>query len=458
MIDWPGKNVTIFGLGRTGEAAARYLHAQGAHVLVTDSGANATQESAAAALRAEGIDVELGGHSERSWKEPDAIVLSPGVPPGIAPIESAVRLGIPVMSELDAVWGDCRAPIHAVTGTNGKTTTTALLHHVLTEAGLRSILCGNNDLPLSEALRTLPTPDVYVVEVSSYQLETAHAFHPRVAAMLNVTPDHPRHGDMENYAAVKGRIFAMQGPGDSAVVNADDALCSAQRLPSGVARIPFSLDAARQTGACVEAGHIRFREETVMPVAELPLPGRHNLANVLAVVAMARAAEISSEAIAAGIRSFKGVPHRIEFVRELIGVRFYNDSKSTNVDSLRVALESFSQPVVLIAGGRGKGAGYGMLEPLIRKQVRSLVLIGEDGPKMAAAWGHAVPSLMATTMDEAVHMAADAAEAGDVVLLSPGCASFDWYNNFEERGADFRACVESLTEAVPYAEDMLHGA
>lgn len=458
MMDWRGKRVTVFGLGRTGEAVARYIHGRGGAVLVTESGENPAQQHAAETLRAEGIDVELGGHSERASQQCDAVVLSPGVPPGIAPIEQAARRGVPVMSEIEAVWADCGAPIHAVTGTNGKTTTTALLHHVLGAAGQRAILCGNNDLPLSEALRSSPTPDVYVVEVSSYQLECALHFRPQIAAMLNVTPDHPRHGAIENYAAVKSRIFAAQGEGDTAVLNADDPLTAKRPLPAGVQRVPFSLDSPQPLGAWVDGGTIRFGEEVILPVGELPLPGRHNLANVLAVVAMARAAGVAGHLLAEGIRSFRGVPHRIEFIRELAGVRYYNDSKSTNIDSLRVALESFSKPIVLIAGGRGKGAGYGPLEPLIRQHVRSLVLIGEDGAKMAAAWGHAVPSLMAESMDEAVHMAADAAEWGDVVLLSPGCASFDWYNNFEERGADFRTRVEALAVSAPLVEDRLHGA
>lgn len=458
MIDWTGKRVTVFGLGRTGEAVARYLQSRGATVLITDSGNTEAQQAAAVGLREDGIEVELGGHSDRCWGEADALVLSPGVPPGITPIVAGAARGIPVMSELEAVWGDCRAPILAVTGTNGKTTTTALLHHVLEAAGLRTVLCGNNDVPLSSALMQSPTPDFYVVEVSSYQLETAHEFRPRVAAMLNVTPDHPRHGAIENYAAVKARIFQAQGEGDTAVMNADDPLTANRYLPPGVQRTPFSLAAPCSDGVWVNDGVIRYRDETILQVSELPIPGRHNLANVLAVVAMARAAGVPAEQLAAGIRSFRGVPHRIEFVRELQGTRYYNDSKSTNIDSLRVALESFSQPIVLIAGGRGKGAGYGSLEPLVRRQVRALVLIGEDGPKMAAAWGHAVPSLMAGSMSAAVQQAHDIAEPGDVVLLSPGCASFDWYNNFEERGADFRSCVAGLAAAAPVSEDMLHGA
>jgi UDP-N-acetylmuramoylalanine--D-glutamate ligase len=457
MHPFANKRMTIFGLGRTGQAAARYLHGQGAIILVTESGDTPALQEQATALRGEGIAVELGGHSARVL-DSDVIVLSPGVPTNLPILEQARDLGVRISSELEVVWRDRGVPIYAVTGTNGKTTVTALLHHVLTTAGQRSVLCGNNDLPLSEALRTLPKPDCYVLEVSSYQLESTYTFRPQVAAVLNVTPDHPRHGTLQQYAAVKNRILGFQAAGDVSVLNADDPIVSDMAIADGVEVLTFSTKGKPDAAVRVEAGMVTFKGEAILPQADIPLPGKHNLANVLAVVAMACAAGVPAADVAHGIRSFRGVPHRIEPVRTLGGVTYYNDSKSTNIDSLRVALESFTQPVVLIAGGRGKGAGYGTLEALVRKHVRALVLIGEDGPKMAAAWGHAVPSLTATSMEEAVQLAADAADPGDAVLLSPGCASFDWYNNFEERGEDFRACVNALEEATPFTEELLNGA
>jgi UDP-N-acetylmuramoylalanine--D-glutamate ligase len=446
MSPHAGKRITIFGLGRTGMAAARYLHACGARVWVTDAGDTDAIRNAAETLRAEGIACETGGHTPRAL-EADCIVLSPGVPPALRILDEARAAGIPVVSELEAVWADAAAPIIAVTGTNGKTTTTALVHHILTHAGKRSILCGNNDLPLSEALRTLPTPDWYVLEVSSYQLETARTFHPRIAAVLNVTPDHPRHGSFENYARIKASIYARQDASDWAVFNHDDATVSAmarEGLPSR--RVNFSIGPDGDWH--VEEGQIRHHVDAPILAAEdVLLRGAHNLSNVLAAVAVtACVPNLNTAQIADAIRTFRGVPHRIEYLRTLDGVAYYNDSKSTNVDSLRVALEAFREPIVLIAGGRGKDSDYTTLTPLIQQHARALVLIGEDAPKMAAAWQGVAPLHQAATMAGAVAQARGLACAGDVVLLSPGCASFDWYNNFEARGEDFRACVMALPQ------------
>jgi len=444
--DIAGRRATVFGLGRSGAAAARLLRHLGAVPLVTDGGSSDAMESTAETLRAEGIETETGGHSERATSEVDLIVLSPGVPPGIAPIKAARERGVPVISELELAWPYAKAPIHAVTGTNGKTTTTELLAHMLRAAGIDTCLSGNNDLPLSEAVLR-PAPQAFVVEVSSYQLESVETFAPRSAAMLNLTPDHfGRHYDMKEYARVKARIFENMGPGATAVVNADDTWSTAMAVPAGVSRVLFGLEHAADWS--LADGIITCGGVSLMEAAELQIPGRHNLYNTLAALALAEAAGVSPRDAAAYACGFQGVEHRIEFVAEIGGARYYNDSKSTNIDSLRVALESFAAPIVLIAGGRGKGSPYEALLPVVEKQVKAAVLIGEDAPALEAAWGKRLRTVRADSMAAAVAEAAALSAAGDIVLLSPGCASFDWYSNFEERGRDFKACVQSLGQTA----------
>jgi UDP-N-acetylmuramoylalanine--D-glutamate ligase len=451
MRDWSGKRVTVVGLGRTGLAAARYFHRRGARVMVTEAAATPGILQNAALLRGEGIAVETGGHGPTTLSETECIVLSPGVPVTLPPLAEAASRGVPVWSELEAAWTDFTAPIAALTGTNGKTTTTALLDHLVKQSGSTSVLCGNNDLPLSAALDRGENADWYVVEVSSYQLESAYTFRPRVAAVLNVTPDHPRHGTLQQYAAVKARIFQSLQPGDVAVVNQDCPLTSVMPTPGGVRRLTFSLRG--EGDARVADGQLQFQGQPILAVERLRLKGEHNIANALAAMTMAMAMQLPVAAVAEGLASFSGVRHRIEHIADVGGVPCYNDSKSTNLDSLRVALQSFQEPIVLIAGGRGKESDYSTLTELVHGKAVALIAIGEDGPAMGAAWGDAVPCHAASSMDEAVAIGLNCAPRGAVLLLSPGCASFDWYNNFEERGDDFRACVLRRAGAPVHGRD-----
>ncbi|MBI1317774.1 MAG: UDP-N-acetylmuramoyl-L-alanine--D-glutamate ligase [Candidatus Hydrogenedens sp.] len=450
--DIAGKRVAVVGLGRTGAAAARLLQSRGAEVLVTDSTTSDAHQTAAAALRAEGIEVEIGGHSAGAFSDADLIVLSPGVPPRMAPLHAARDRGVPIISELELAWPFARAPIFAVTGTNGKTTTTELLTHLLRTEGREVVLAGNNDLPLSEAVRLYEPPAAYVVEVSSYQLESIETFAPKAAAVLNLTPDHfGRHTDMTEYARVKAQIFAYQVPGCTAIVNADDAWTTGMAVPAGVRRVTIGLD--HDADWRVDGGLILHGGDALLAAAELQLPGRHNLYNVLAALALAECAGVKPRHAAQHATRFRGVEHRIEFVLEAGGVKYYNDSKSTNVDSLRVALESFAEPVVLIVGGRGKGSPYEALLPEVQAHVKAAVLIGEDAPALEAAWGGTVETARAESMDASVRAAAGLASPGMVVLLSPGCASFDWYGNFEERGRDFKACVQRLASPASAVQE-----
>lgn len=442
-----GKKVVVVGMGRSALGAVRLLLHQGACPFVTDAADGPDLLHHKENLAALGVPFETGGHGDGTFADAAAIILSPGVPPSVSPVAAARERGVPVLGELEYASRFCTMPILAVSGTNGKTTVTELLRHVISTCGRGVALAGNNDTPLSDVALLDPAPDFAVVEVSSYQLETCSTFHPRVAAILNLTPDHlGRHGTMEGYAQVKARIFARQTAGDVAIVNADDPWTRVMEVSAGVRRMTFSLEEPQADGLHAAGDTILHGEEPVASLADNPLPGRHNLANVLAALAVARAVDLPWDSVLEGLRSFQGVEHRIEPVRELAGVRWYNDSKSTNVDSLRVALESFDAPIVLIAGGRGKGSDYGVLSDLVRARVKHLVAIGEDAPLLEAAFGDLVQVSRADSMKAAVLAARGAASRGGIALLSPGCASFDWYANFEQRGADFKRVVSALRE------------
>lgn len=440
-----GKRVTIAGLGETAAALARLLLRAGAEPFVSESGGPEGREELISSLEAIGVPFELGGHTHAAFERADLCVPSPGVPPSIVPLRAAAARGIPVLGELEVAWRCCPARVLAVTGTNGKTTTTELLHAMARACGVDALLAGNNKVPFSAAVLREPAAECIVLEVSSYQLETARTFRPGAAAVLNLTPDHlGRHRTLEEYAGVKARILANQAAGDTAVLNEDDPFTHAMPVPDGVRRVGFSMRTRPRDGFWVDGTVIREGGEAVTSVDKVPIPGAHNLRNVLAALAMARAAGFPREPVLQALRAFPGVEHRIERVAAIDGAEWFNDSKSTNVDSLKVALESFERPVVLIAGGRGKGTGYAALRELVRARVKALVVLGEDAPLLEADLRGAAPVTRADGMADAVARARAAAAPGDVVLLSPGCASFDMYGNFEERGRDFKQCVNAL--------------
>jgi UDP-N-acetylmuramoylalanine--D-glutamate ligase len=438
------KKVTVVGIGRSGLAAARLLARHGANPFLTDS------RSEAAILQSETVRAqvsefawETGGHSAEAWADTSLVVLSPGVPPKAPGLQGAWESGVEIISELELASRLCTARIAAVTGTNGKTTTTELLFAMLKAGGLNVGLAGNNAVPLSEALLIAPPPAWLVLEVSSYALETAVSFRPDVAAVLNLSPDHlGRHGSMEVYASVKARIFARQRVGNTAVLNLDDEAVAAMAVPEGVTRRTFSTGGHADAAVRGENGSILAGEDVIANVTDIPIPGRHNLENSLAAIACCRAIDAPWEGCLAGLRAFQAVEHRLEKVCERDdGAVIYNDSKSTNLDSLRVALESFDRPVVLIAGGEGKGSDYGVLAGQVAAQVKMLFAVGSDAPKIVAAFGGVTKVVEAGDLTHAVPEALAAAGSGDVVLLSPGCASFDQYANFEERGRHFKELV-----------------
>ncbi len=445
-----GKKVTVVGMGHTALALIELLQRERAAPFVTEHKASSEVADARAHLDAAGVPYECGGHTERALEGASLVVPCPGVPHTAAPVKLARDKGVPVLSELGVASQFAPCPLIAVTGTNGKTTTTELIRAMLERCGHRVLLAGNNDMPFSEAVLAGTEPDYIVLEVSSYQLEAPGGFHPWIAVVLNVTPDHmDRHGSLDAYAAVKARIFANQAEGDSAIVNFDDDRVRDMPVPAGTVRWYFSLEQHVPKGLWLDGQTIR--DAAAGPVAvrrDIPLPGGHNVANALAAMTVACIAGFDRRKCLEALRAFGGVEHRIEFVAEHGGIEFYNDSKSTNIESLRVALESFERPVILIAGGRGKGSDYSTLRELVRWRVKALVLIGEEAEPMRDAWGDLVQAPTASNLKDAVESAAGLTDTGDIVLLSPGCASFDMFENFEQRGRIFKQCVQNHLAAV----------
>ncbi|MDX1741029.1 MAG: UDP-N-acetylmuramoyl-L-alanine--D-glutamate ligase, partial [Rhodothermales bacterium] len=410
-------------------------------------------EPSASGLHQAGIEFESDGHSDRALKA-DLLVISPGVPTASSIVSGAIQRQVPVYSELEAASWFCRAPILAVTGSNGKTTTTALLGHILRTAGKRVHVAGNIGLAFSAIVDEAADDDFVVLEVSSFQLDHIATFRPKVSLLLNITPDHlDRYGDdLKVYAASKYRIAENQADGDAVVYNADDPMV-VDGIPKNRKNppetIPFSLQGTLDHGAYVAKETIIINlhgaEERLMQVNEVALRGRHNLYNSLAAAVAARVADIRSEIVRESLAAFEGVPHRLELIRTISGVKFVNDSKSTNVNSLWYALESFTVPVVLIAGGRDKGNDYSSLTDLVRTRTRAIVAIGESADKVLQELGaHAPEAVHAETMEEAVELARALARRGDAVLLSPACASFDMFEDYVDRGETFRRIVNAL--------------
>ncbi len=447
-----GRTVSVVGLARSGVAACRLLRQLGAVVLASDAKPRSALAGDALALEADGVRISAGGHPAEAFRAAELVVVSPGVPTDLPALQELRRAAVPMIGELELAWRVMEAQVIAVTGTNGKTTTTALTGALLREQSRPVLVAGNIGTPLCAHALAFPRDGIVVAEVSSFQLETTELFHPRVAAVLNLTPDHlDRHGTFERYVEVKARIFANQTDADCAVLNADDPLTAALARRTRGRVVWFSRLKPPDHGVFCQDGWIVAKlnghVEQICPVSEISLRGTHNLENVLAATACALWTGIAPEPLRRAIALFRGVEHRIEWVRDLQGVAYYNDSKGTNVTSTIKALESFGEPVILIAGGRGKGQDFEPLAAAARGRVRRAILIGEDREKLLRGLGATIPSAFAQSLGEAVRMARESARPGDVVLLSPACASFDMFENFEHRGAAFKAAVLALGEA-----------
>ena len=449
---WLAERTTaVVGLARSGVAAARLIRRLGGRVLASDSGARESLSAEARDLEHLGCALWTGGHPDAAFAGADLVVVSPGVPLELPALAAARARGVPVIGELELGWRVMEADLIAITGTNGKTTTTALTGD-LVGGTVRPLLVGGNiGTPLCAHALDFPADGLVVAEASSFQLDTTELLRPRVAAVLNVTPDHlDRHKTFERYVEAKTKIFANQTPADCAVLNADDPV-AASLAPRTRARVLwFSRLTPLDHGVFVRDGWIvaklNGQVEEICPLGEIPMRGQHNVENVLAAAACAMWTGLSPESIRRGIGAFRGVAHRIERVLDERGVTYYNDSKGTNVASTIKALESFAEPVILIAGGKGKGQDFGPLGQAARGRVRQAVLIGADRAQIRAVLEAAgVPCMDAGSMQEAVAAARSLAGVGDVVLLSPACASFDMFDSYEHRGEVFKAAVHELT-------------
>ncbi len=495
-MELKNKRVLVVGLGKSGMAAALFLRDQGARVTVSDTRSAVALEKDIPTLLDAGIMVETGGHGLLTFRRQDLIVVSPGVPydtPELAQVRAFGPLGPPIIGELELASRFLQGKIVAITGSNGKTTTTSLLGKIMADSGRPTLVGGNIGTPVielvAESVRLSRRPGVdagsfdklrtgsstaagakdaptfaqddssvedaggvwSVLEVSSFQLETVEEFRPQIAVVLNITPDHlDRHGTFENYAAMKTRITARQTAEDFLVLNGEDKPTQMVAAKTKAQVYWFSGRRPIKQGAFVHGESVLFvpqegaKAEPVMPVAEIPLRGAHNVENVLAAVCAARLAGVTTESIRASVASFKAVEHRLEFVAEVRGVAFYNDSKATNVDATKKALEAFPGGVHLILGGKDKNSDYTELSDLLRERCKVVYTIGSAAEKIERHLAGVTKIVSAGTLDAAVRTAAQDAGTGDVVLLAPACSSYDQFENYEQRGRVFKDLVKQL--------------
>jgi UDP-N-acetylmuramoylalanine--D-glutamate ligase len=455
-VDLEGKRLLVVGLARTGIVVSLLCAAYGARVTATDEKPESALPEVAAKLRAAGVTLELGAHNPKTFVNQDLIIVSPGVPAKMPSLQLARNRGIPVWSEIELAWRLLRGKLVAITGSNGKTTTTALVGHILQSAKIPVLIGGNIGTPLLAKVEASSDSTVTVAEVSSFQLETIEAFRPDVGVLLNLTPDHiDRHGSFEEYARAKQRLFENMLDRDAAVLNADDPEV-ARRGPAHGQAFWFSRQKRLAAGTFVRGDQILFRregsEDVLMRRADIPLRGGHNLENVLAASTAAILAGAPVGAIAAAVRTFPGVEHRLEYVTEIKGVAYYNDSKATNVDATLKAIEAFPGSLFVILGGKDKGSPYTPLREPLREKAKRVLLIGTAADKIREELEGAVAMEYAGTLDRAVALAFEQAVPGDTVLLAPACASFDQFENFEQRGRAFKEIVARLA-TQPTAEN-----
>jgi UDP-N-acetylmuramoylalanine--D-glutamate ligase len=449
LMDLKDKRVLVVGLGKSGVASALFLKKHGARVTVSDSKPEAELRDEILLLLDQGITVETGGHGDRTFRGQDLIVVSPGVPFDAPQLEQARALGEPVIGEIELAAQFLPGPIVAITGSNGKTTTTTLAGEIIAAGGFH-VLVGGNIGTAAVTFADQAEPSTWtVLEVSSFQLETIVSFRPRIAVILNITPDHlDRHKTFDNYVNAKARIFENQQPEDFTVLNADDPTTTELASRTRGHMFWFSRKKEVENGAFVRGGNVFFRDgnnqREVMLVSEIPLKGAHNVENVLAGVAIGMLAGCQPAQIREAVRNFKAVEHRLEFVATVAGVDYYNDSKATNVDATIKALESFPANIHLILGGKDKGSDYSVLNDLLRQRVKRVYTIGAAAEKIETQIAGAAEIVPSQTLDRAVRHASESAAPGDVILLAPACASFDQFQNYEHRGRVFKETVKSL--------------
>ncbi len=462
-MELANKNILIVGLGKSGVAVARFLKSRGASILATDLADEQELGSSIPMLREMDVRIELGSHPDDIFKNADLIVVSPGVPHTIEPLRNAESKGVPVIGEIELAFHYINEPIIAVTGTNGKTTTTTLLGNMLTESGYKVFVGGNIGNPLIEYADKAEKADIVVAEISSFQLDTIKNFRPDVGVLLNVTEDHmDRYPDFEAYARAKARLFENQQKSDTAVINGSDSivrsvckditarkLCYWQGGSHSEIRKDAWINGDRKTlylTGSVEGGNNAKTNPEPVKISVENIYGIHNLENACAAGLATLAAGGTIEGVQNALRRFKGLAHRLEYVKTIDGIEFINDSKATNVDAVARALDSFDKPVILIMGGRDKGGNFRLLGERIGRKIKKLIVIGEAGEKIKSDIGDILSAESVISMDEAVLSAFNSGKPGDVVLLSPACASFDMYDSYAQRGDVFTKAVHHLNQ------------
>jgi UDP-N-acetylmuramoylalanine--D-glutamate ligase len=448
-MEFAGKKVVVVGLAKSGIAAARYLHNHGAEVLANDLRCMAEMDDEISNLIEVGIKVIDGGHPPEIFVGADFIVLSPGVPLALPFLQKAASDGTPIISEVELAYRVLKDKIIAISGSNGKSTTTALTAHLLQTAGKEAIACGNIGTTLIGLVDGSHSERILVAELSSFQLETIDRFKPSIATVLNVTPDHmDRYPDFAAYKEAKYNIFRQQTASDFALINSDEKhaaeiadLCKARQ-------IRFGIELFEGDGVSLENGKLVWQFEStkveLLPKEELSLPGPHNLSNSMAAAAMALLAGVSPTAVATGLRTFSALEHRLEPAGEANGITFINDSKATNIDSAAVALQSFERPIVLLLGGKDKAGDFASLNPILRQKARHVVLVGDASEKIDGLLASDISRSASKDFADAVRLAYAKAKRGDIILLSPGCASFDQFDSFEHRGNVFKQLAQEI--------------
>ena len=451
-MDLAGKKVLIVGFGKTGEALAGFLVGRGARVTVSEIRDQARLGRKMALWRSRGVLFETGRHLPLTFLKAELIIPSPGAA-ALAEIKAAEKAGVPVISEIELAARHLKGTIVGITGTNGKSTTATLAHKILKEAGFRSFLAGNIGTPLISFVERSRDQHVYVTEISSFQLEHLETFRAAVSVFLNISQNHlDWHGTFEGYFRAKKRLLQTQSPDDAAILNADDRMLDrlARQIPAQT--YFFSRRRKVRRGCFLRDGWIVFRdggeEERLMKPGEIPLPGLHNIENVMAAALVGRILGAGIRTMRSSIRSFSGLEHRLEPVLSLRGVDFINDSKATTVDATIKAVQSFKKRIVLILGGRDKGADFRLLRRPLRRIVKKVILLGESKTKIATALRGVVPAAEARTLGEATRLAFAAARRGEIVLLAPACTSFDMFTNFEARGRAFKREVRKLKDSL----------
>ncbi len=447
-MDLKGKKVLVVGLARTGLATVRFLKERGAIVSASESKLEEEMKEAVSELKEQSVSIEWGGHTVSHFLNQDIIVLSPGVDPTLEPIQKALDQKVPVISEIELASQFIDVPIIAITGTNGKTTTTLLIGEMLKEQGKKVGVGGNVGEPLILFVEGGDRYEILVVETSSFQLEGIDTFRPRCSIFLNITEDHlDRYQTYEDYIEAKLRIFKNQGPEDMAILNQDDPIVMKHEKRVKAKKFFFSLRETVNEGSFFDGEKVILRlsgREEIYSLSQSPLKGIHNVENMMAAILAARLFGSSKEAIQRALHRFKGLEHRLEFVREMEGVSYYNDSKGTNVGSVVKSLQSFQNPIILIAGGKDKHTDLNPLREPIQRRVKRMILIGEARERMARELGNLTDTVKAGTLEEAVHLAHQSAKKGEVVLLSPACSSFDMFKDYKERGEVFKRAVNRL--------------